>query len=72
MNFSEAMEYMLRGCYVKRNSWKYPHTIHFTKSNEWAILYQNGSIAYDYLLDPEDIIANDWEICYDTDSTSTK
>lgn len=71
MNFAHAMEQMLQGYYVKRKGWTYHHTLSKNTKDEWVILYTNGAATHDYLLDTKDIIADDWEIVYDTSTTSS-
>lgn len=55
MNFVQAMEQMLQGCYVRRKGWLYPHTLSKNTKDEWVILYTNGANTHDYLLDAGDI-----------------
>lgn len=58
MNFSEAIEHLLNGEYIRRSKWRKV----YIKLEDDAIFDSDGTDFSGTMFSMEDIIANDWEI----------
>ena len=59
MRFSEAIEHLLNGEYIRRSKW---HKDYYIKLENDAIFDSDGTDFSGTMFSMEDIIANDWEI----------